>query len=150
MKSFLNWAILAGLLAGPALLPAQAANLSCDMRFTMTGWSVVYKTASGRGVVSCSNGQKLHVLLKSQGGGLTVGKSKITDGHGEFTGVGNIRDVLGDYAAAGAEAAAVKGAEGTVVSKGPVNLALGGTGDGWDIGVAFSKFSIESAAAPAQ
>ena len=54
-----------------------------------------------------------------------------------------VRDIFGDYASAGGEAGAVKSAEGTVVSKGEVNLALSGTGRGWDLGVSFNKFSIQ-------
>ena len=138
---------LATLFAAPLAFSAsaRAADLSCDMKFVMKGWSLVYKTAQGTGTVICTNGQTMNVALESTGGGLTVGKSKIDNGHGEFTGVHNINDVLGDYASASAEAGAVKSGEGSVVSKGNVNLALGGTGDGWDVGVAFNKFSIKPA-----
>ena len=146
MRNSCKLLVLAVLSAAPlALSTARAAELSCDMKFTMKGWSLIYKTAQGTGTVVCNNGEKMNVALESQGGGLTAGKSKITDGHGEFSGLSSIKDVLGDYAAASGEAAAVKGGEGTLVSKGPVNLALGGTGDGWDVGVAFSKFSIKPA-----
>jgi hypothetical protein len=41
-----------------------------------------------------------------------------------------------------AEAGAVKSAKGQVVTKGPISLALSGTGEGWEVGVAFGKFQI--------
>jgi hypothetical protein len=121
---------------------AQADDLSCKMSFNLSGWSAIYKSYSGHGVVSCSDGSKMKVKLSSTGGGLTAGKSSIDDGHGDFTGVRSIRDVLGDYAAGGASAGAVKSAGGTVLTKGEVSLALGGTGRGWDLGVDLDKFSI--------
>ena len=121
---------------------AQAADLSCKMHFSMKGWSVFYKSYKGYGTVTCSNGQSAKVRLRSTGGGLVAGKSSIDDGHGDFTGVKDISNVFGDYVAAQGEVGAVKSAAGTVVSKGEINLALSGTGRGWDLGVSFSKFSI--------
>lgn len=50
--------------------------------------------------------------------------------------------MLGVYASAGAYAGAVNSAEAQVLTKGPVSLALSGKGKGWDIGVAFGKFTI--------
>jgi hypothetical protein len=137
---------LAALLAGGAPRSAHAAHaddLTCSMRFNMSGWSALYKTSQGTGTVSCSNGETAKVQLHSVGGGLVAGKSTLDNGKGEFTGVRDIRDIFGDYASAGGEAGAVKTAEGTVVSKGEVNLALSGTGRGWDLGVSINKFSIQ-------
>jgi len=138
------------MLAAPLTLtvsaPAQAANpndTTCHMAFAMKTWSIIYKRAHGVGNITCENGQTMKVRLSSQGGGLTVGKSTIDDGHGKFSGVQDIRDVLGTYAAASGEAGIVDSGEGTVVTKGNVSLALGGTGHGWDIGVAFSGFTIK-------
>lgn len=124
--------------------PANAAEatVKCHMKFSMSGWSVFYKTASGTGTVSCSNGQSMGVKLTSEGGGLTVGKSSIDNGIGEFSAVNGINEVLGSYASAEAHAGAVKSAKGEVLTKGEVSLALSGTGRGWDLGVAFGKFTI--------
>jgi hypothetical protein len=85
----------------------------------------------------------MHVKLRARGGGLTVGKSDVRSGVGEFSGVQAINDVLGDYASAEAHAGAVKSAQGQVVTKGEISLALSGTGEGWDLGIAFGKFSIK-------
>jgi hypothetical protein len=125
-------------------LPAQAAeaNVKCRMTFNMSGWSIIYKTSSGTGNITCSNGQSMGVSLKSEGGGLTVGKSTIENGIGEFSAVTGINEILGSYASAEAHAGAVKSAKGQVLTKGEVSLALSGTGRGWDLGLAFGKFTI--------
>ena len=137
------------LLAAPMAMAipftAHADDLSCHMHFSMKGWSVLYKTAKGHGIVTCNNGQTARVRLSSTGGGLVVGKSSIDDGNGDFTGVKDISNVFGDYANVQGEAGAVKSASGTVVSKGEISLALSGTGRGWDIGVSFNGFSIKPA-----
>jgi hypothetical protein len=94
--------------------------------------------------VTCNNGKSLAVKISAKGGGLTVGKSKITNGFGEFANVENIRDVLGSYASGEATAAAGKSAIGQAMTNGKVSLALSGKGEGWDLGVAFTKFTIEA------
>ncbi|KZC17973.1 hypothetical protein RHOFW510R12_16565 [Rhodanobacter sp. FW510-R12] len=123
--------------------PARAADISCRMDFQLSGWSVFYKTASGSGTVHCSNGQSLNVKLRAKGGGLTFGKTRITDGVGKFSGVSDVRDVLGHYANAEAHAGAEKSAAAQVLTKGSVSLALSGKGEGWNLGVAFGAFIIE-------
>lgn len=122
---------------------AQAdANVSCKLKFKMEGWSAFYKTATGTGTVSCSNGQTMRVKLDAKGGGLTVGKSKIENGQGEFSAVDSIDELIGSYIAAEAHAGAVKSSQAQVMTKGEVSLALSGTGRGWDLGVAFGRLSI--------
>lgn len=133
-------------LAAAGLMPVSAAHagdISCKMTFNLAGWSIFYKTASGSGTVRCSNGQSLHVKLRAKGGGLTFGKTKITNGIGKFTGVSNVRDVLGHYANAVAHAGAQRSADAQVLTKGNVSLALSGKGEGWNLGVAFGAFIIE-------
>jgi hypothetical protein len=132
--------LLALLLASPR---AVAADVDCKLRFTMSGWSAFYKRSSGDGTVSCNNGQSMKVLIEARGGGLSFGKSTIEDGVGEFSGVRDIREVLGSYASAEAHAGAVKSAKGQVVTKGEVSLALSGKGRGFDVGVAFGSFVIK-------
>jgi hypothetical protein len=121
---------------------AHAGTLDCKLKFTISGWAAFYKRSSGTGTVTCANGQSMRVRLEARGGGPSVGKSTIKNGKGEFAGVNDIRDVLGTYASAEAQAGAVKAAKGQVITKGEVSLALSGTGEGWEIGVAFGKFSI--------
>jgi hypothetical protein len=142
----MNWtcliALTALLIAASIAANAQTTSVDCEMTFTMKGWSAFYKTASGTGTIKCSNGQSMAVKLSAKGGGLTVGKSSIEDGRGEFSDVHNIEEVLGSYIAAEAHAGAVKSAKAQVMTKGEVSLALSGKGRGWDLGIAFGKLTI--------
>ena len=136
-------ALLAGACSLVAPTPAQAAaNVKCTMTFTMSGWSAIYKTASGSGTVTCDNGQSMKVKLSAKGGGLTVGKSSIEDGHGEFSAVTGLPEILGSYASAEAHAGAVQSAGAQAMTKGEVSLALTGKGRGWDLGIAFGRLTI--------
>lgn len=137
-----------GLLCMGSVQAADAGNSAttkCHMSFKLSGWSAIYKTASGSGTVTCADGKSMPVTLSAKGGGLTFGKYKIDDGNGDFTGVTSIHDVLGSYATAEAHAGAANSAHGAVMTKGNVTLALSGTGHGWDIGVGFSGFTITAA-----
>lgn len=131
------------LLAAPHTWAADpAATVKCEMKFSMKGWSAIYKRSSGTGVITCSNGQSANVKLEARGGGLTAGKSSIENGHGEFSAVKNIDEIFGAYADAEAHAGAVKSSGARAMTKGEVSLALSGSGRGWDLGVAFGKFRI--------
>ncbi len=125
--------------AAPA---SKTGDIHCEMSFTLSGWSVFYKKYKGNGTVTCNNGQSMKVALKSEGGGLTAGKSTIDDGHGDFTGVKDIKDVLGDYASGGAHAGAGKSTIASGLTKGEVSLSMTGKGRGVDLGVDFGKFTI--------
>ena len=117
------------LIAAAALSgPAQAGSIDCNLKFTISGWAAFYKRSSGTGTITCSNGQSMRVRLEARGGGPSVGKSTIKNGKGDFAGVNDIRDTLGSYVSAEAQAGAVKAAKGQVVTKGEVSLALSGTG----------------------
>jgi hypothetical protein len=113
------------------------------MHFEMKGWSAIYKTATGAGTVTCTNGASMKVTLESKGFGLTAGKSSIDDGKGVFSGVKDISEVLGSYAAADAAAGAVKAGAAAVLTKGEVSLAISGTGRGWEAGVSLADFTIK-------
>jgi len=143
--NLIKWSAVAVLAcaAATAGTPAQAADISCKMSFDLSGWSVFYKTASGSGTVHCDNGQTLKVKLRAKGGGLTFGKTRITNGIGKFSGIHDVTDVRGHYANAEAHAGANKSADAQVVTKGNVSLALSGKGEGWNLGVAFGAFIIE-------
>ena len=144
MKNLTRLACLTGLLvaASHAYAADPAATVKCEMKFTLKGWSALYKRASGTGTVTCSNGQTANVKLETRGGGLTSGKSSIENGHGEFSTVKDIEEIFGSYADAEAHAGAVKSSGARAMTKGEVSLALSGTGRGWDLGVALGKFSI--------
>ncbi|KGQ17910.1 hypothetical protein LF41_1764 [Lysobacter dokdonensis DS-58] len=129
-------------LAAP--LAMAQGKTDCKLKFNLAGWSAFYKTASGNGTITCDNGQKMAVHIEAKGGGLTFGKSKIENGTGEFSGVRDIKELLGSYAQAEAHAGASKSSKASAMTKGEVSLALAGTGQGWDLGVAFGKFTISA------
>ncbi len=133
--------LLAVLLTG-ACSSASAKDIDCEMRFSMSGWSAFYKTSSGTGTVTCNNGKSFPVKVSAKGGGITFGKSSIENGRGEFSGVKNVDEVFGSYASGEAHAGAAKSAHAQAMTKGDVNLALSGKGRGWDLGIAFGKFTI--------
>jgi len=134
--------LVAALVAVAAIGNTAQAKADCKLKFTISGWSAFYKRSDGAGTITCTNGQSMKVRLRARGGGPSIGRSTIKNGTGEFSGVDNIRELLGSYVSAEAEAGAVKSAKGQVVTKGPISLALSGTGEGWEIGVAFGKFQI--------
>jgi hypothetical protein len=144
MKNLSSIVCIAGLfLAAPSFAADPAANIKCEMKFSMKGWSAIYKRSSGTGTVTCSNGQSATVKLEARGGGITAGKSSIENGRGEFSNVKNIEEIFGSYADAEAHAGAVKSSGARAMTKGEVSLALSGTGRGWDLGVSFGKFTIK-------
>lgn len=138
-------ALIAAAAFALTVAPAAKAGglLDCKLRYDLSGWSAFYKTGSGKGTVSCSNGQRMAVRIRTKGGGLTFGKTRIVGGTGEFSGVRSIDEVLGTYVSAEAHAGAVRSARAHVMTKGEVTLALAGKGEGWDLGVAFGNFIIE-------
>ena len=123
-------------------LPAGAGTM-CHMKFSLTGWSMFYKTADGSGTITCDNGQSARVKLTSRGGGITFGRSKIKDATGTFTEVDGISEVFGTYVQGEAHAGAGKSAKASAMTKGEVSLSLVGKGQGVDVGIAFGKFTIE-------
>ena len=135
--------LLAGAVLALASMPGHAGTITCKLDYSLSGWSVFYRTSSGEGTVHCSNGQRMAVRISAKGGGLSFGKSRITNGRGEFSGVHDIHDVLGSYATAEAHAGAGKSTKAQAMTKGEVSLALTGKGEGWDVGVAFGKFTLE-------
>lgn len=136
-------------IVGLSLLLASSAamakgNVDCNLRFDMKGWSLLYKTASGSGTITCDNGQKMNVLVSAKGGGLSVGKQTIEGGTGDFSDVSDIKETLGNYASAEAHAGAAKSGTAQVLSKGDVQLKLAGAGKGWDVGITFGNFAIKA------
>lgn len=114
----------------------------CELTYSVKGWSVFYKRARGEGLVTCADGQRAQVRIEVHGGGLTFGRSRIRDGFGQFSGVFDIDEVFGAYTGVQAHAGVLKSGDATAVTKGEVSLALAGTGEGFDLGLAFSRFKI--------
>ena len=142
MNRLLPIAALSLALVSPAAL--AKGNVDCNLRFDLKGWSVIYKSTSGTGTITCDNGQKMDVTVSAKGGGLSVGKQEIIGGTGDFSGVSDIKETLGGYATAEAHAGAAKSGTAQLLTKGDVQLKLAGAGKGWDMGITFGKFTIEA------
>jgi hypothetical protein len=119
-----------------------AGKTDCELRFSVTGWSAIYKHAEGGGTITCNNGKTFDVSIVAVGGGLTLGKYKVDNGNGKFSEVSDTSELFGDYAQGEANAGVVKSATAQVLTKGTVSLALAGAGEGVDIGISFGKFTI--------
>jgi len=118
------------------------ADIDCKLHYDLTGWSLVYKHTSGRGVVRCNNGQSMDVRVSAKAVGVTAGKWRIDRGVGRFSDVHDIHEVLGRYLQASANAGLAKSGEAQVLSKGPVQLALAGGGEGVNLCVDIGAFTI--------
>lgn len=141
-------ACVGGMTALP-LTPAYAAGskaveakVDCKLKYSLAGWSIIYKHAEGHGTITCDNGQTANVKINVVGGGLTAGKYRIDNGTGDISHVRSINDVFGDYAQAGADAGIVKSGAAQVLTKGTTSLALTGTGEGVNLGISVGKFTI--------
>lgn len=121
---------------------AQAADeLDCKLHFELSSWSLIYKHVSGKGTVTCSNGQSMKVTLSANGGGLSVGSSRIDDGNGVFTSLRSIADIPGTYADVNANTA-IKAGNAQVLTKGNVSLAIAGVGHGIEMGISLGELTI--------
>ena len=124
---------------------SAAGKTDCKLKFSLTGWSAIYKHAEGHGVISCDNGRAFDVDIVAIGGGLTVGKYHVDNGTGKFSDVSSTDELFGSYAQGEANAGVVKSGTAQVLTKGTASLALAGAGEGVDIGISFGKFTITRA-----
>ncbi|MBI5298779.1 MAG: hypothetical protein HY877_00550 [Deltaproteobacteria bacterium] len=137
--------VLSGLLGFSFLFPVMAeekTSTKCHMNFTLNSWSVFYKSGKGDGTITCDNGQSASVRIRTHGGGITFGKSKILDGVGTFSKVNDIQDLFGGYAESEAHAGVSASGDVHAMWKGDVSLAISGTGKGWNLGINFGSFKI--------
>ena len=128
--------------AGAADDEYDPAMTGCSMVYNLKGFSFVIKSQRGEGTITCDNGQSAKVTLKATSIGFTIGKGEIVGGKATFSPVRDIADTFGSYAALEASAGASQSAGGSVLTKGEVSLALGGTGLGVDIGATIGGFTI--------
>jgi hypothetical protein len=133
------------LLATEATSEATAGLVECKMKFNLSGWSAFYKTATGHGTITCTNGETARVAIRAKGGGLTFGKSEVVGGTGTFTGARRLTELFGSYAQGEVHAGVVKSADAQALTKGEVSLVLAGKGRGVDLGVDFGKLNISRA-----
>ena len=142
MKNVWGGVSLVALAASLLASVAYAGSTKCTLKFDLQEWAAVYEHAKGTGKITCDNGQSADVTIQSKGGGLEVGKFKISDGRGSFTDVNSIDELFGNYVAADTSAGAKKAADAWVMKKGNVELGLAGTGKGWELGFSVDEFVI--------
>ena len=140
--------VLLLLFVGSTLVSTQALaeeKTRCRMSFELSSKSFFYKKGNGSGTITCENGQTATVKITAKGGGISFGKSKIADGAGVFSEVGDISVLFGSYGQAEAHAGVGddKSTGANAMTKGKVSLALTGKGEGWNVGFAFGKFTIK-------
>ncbi len=117
-------------------------QVKCRMTFDIKSWSVFYKSGKGQGHIHCSNGQNSAIKIRSHGGGITFGKSRIS-GDGSFSQVHDISQLYGKYVQTEAHAGAAKSTGAQAMTKGDISLSLSGKGHGFDLGFAFGSFKIK-------
>ena len=120
---------------------AAKNDITCRITYRLKGWSLAYKQYNGSGDVSCDNGQNAHVILASKSLGLSIGVSEI-EGTGRFTALKDIKEIYGTFVSLEGHAGAAKTAEGQVLTRGIVSLALSGEGRGFDIGFTLGGLKI--------
>jgi hypothetical protein len=123
--------------------PALAKETKCHLTFAIESFAFVYESGKGSGTITCDNGQSARVKIRTHGGGANFGENKITNGHGSFSKVNNIKELFGGYASSSAHASAGAGARAEAVTKGDISLSLSGTGKGVGIGLGFGSFVIK-------
>jgi len=130
-----------------SLSEGKAGPVKCELVFSLHTWSFFYKSGHGTGTVSCDNGQKADVKVRTKGGGITLGASDTTEGHGNFTGATDIKQLFGDYSSAQIGAGVVKTANAQTLGKGKITLNITEIGKGANIGFSFGSFNLTEAKA---
>lgn len=115
--------------------------ITCTMTYKLKGWSFAYKQYDGTGEVSCNNGERASVILKSKSLGFSIGVSEI-EGTGQFTELKRLSEIYGTFASLEGHAGVTKSAAGQVLTRGIISLALSGEGRGIDIGVTLGGLTI--------
>jgi hypothetical protein len=133
-----------GAASSPAVLP-QAADVTCEMAFSMEGWSAIVSKAEGKGTVTCDNGQEADIVIVVTGGGFTFSKTKIDEGKGTFSKVTDISEIFGGYAQGELQTGGDDPTTQQALTKGTVKLQITAEGRGWSFGVSGGKFEIKRA-----
>jgi len=133
--------VAVALIGTSAALAEQPRTIDCTLRFQLSGWSSIYERVDGTGIVACTDGTSMPVVVQAHGAGLTAGRSKITAGTGEFTDVRQIGDVMGTYAP-GDVTGVVHSGEAKLLTNGKVSLGLAGKGDDYDFRSGVVGFAI--------
>ncbi len=143
---------LAMLLAAPAWAEDEKAEakIKCEMDFSIKGWAAIYRSAHGSGTITCSNGEKIEVVLESKGFGLAAGEAEVSDARGVFSPVAKTDELLGSYIGQSAVAAAGKADAAGAFTKGDVSLAVYGEGKGKGLAQGGARLTIKRKEVPAE
>jgi len=126
----------------PSPSKKSKGTIHCTMKFELRSWAVFYKSGKGEGAITCDNGKKSDVLIRTHGGGIQFGKNNIANGFGKFSPVKSLDELYGKYASVGGHGGAVKSRIGQSLSKDDISLDIKGTGTGVDFGFDFGSFRI--------
>jgi len=137
-------AILSSALSVIFLLPTTvfAEDTSCSITYNLSGWSALYQSYEGTGIVTCTNGQSAHVSLRQHGGGLTFGVLDIEQAKGKFAGVKDIQDIYGTYFSMDVHAGFARAGDARGLFKGYISFGGAGTGGGYTLGTALGGLTI--------
>lgn len=137
-------AAVACIMASPIFRAAEG-HLDCTLRFTARQWSPLRGAVTGTGMLMCTDGSAVPVIVDASGPGITAERWNITDGWGVFDHVTRMEDALGRYTAIEGDIGV--SAAGTVqtLTKGKLSLGLSGKGKGFVAGIAIRNFSISRA-----
>ncbi len=137
------------LLVGLALLfvasPAFATPTRCHLTYDLSGWSFIYKYASGTGRITCADGQTANVRIVAHGGGFSLGTQSVKSGRGRFSGTEQIANLYGTYIEVDSHAGVGPGraVDARAMFKGRNRLSATGKGGGFSVGFVFGGFTIK-------
>ena len=123
--------------------PAFAAT-RCRLSYDLDGWSAIYKTGRGEGVITCEDGQSANVRIITYGGGFTGGTQHVKGGKGVFSMTEKVEDLFRTYIEGSGHAGvgADKFVEARAMFAGTKRLSLTGKGSGITLGMSVGAFTI--------
>jgi hypothetical protein len=136
---------VAVLVAFAALATSAFADTTvCKLSFSLRGYSKNFEQSTGRGTISCDNGQTATVAVLGRGASLRDGAGALADGSGTFSAVLDISALFGSYVlppAARAGNARPLGAAGAM-SNGQATITFPMTGPSAKMPATFGRIGI--------
>ncbi len=127
------------------LISSQAAATTrCRLIYDLDGWSAIYKTGRGGGVITCDDGQSANVRIITHGAGFTGGTQHVKGGKGVFSMTEKVDDLFRTYIEGTGHAGvgADKFVEARAMFAGSKRLSLSGKGSGISLGMSVGGFTI--------
>ena len=127
------------------LISSQAVAVTrCRLSYDLDGWSAIYKTGRGEGVIACEDGQSANVRIITHGAGFTGGTQHVKGGKGVFSMTEKVEDLFRTYIEGTGHAGvgAGKFVEARAMFAGTKRLSLSGKGSGISLGMALGGFTI--------